>query len=93
MAEASCRFSRIDRLAKMFSVCGTKAMPRRMIWFGLRPVTGAPSRRTSPPNTGTVPATAFTKVDLPAPLGPRIATISPSATEKSIPLTMGRSRS
>jgi len=35
----------------------------------------------------------LTKVDFPAPLGPNTTTSSPTPTEKSIPRTIGRSRS
>ena len=77
-------------VVKMFSVCGTKARPRRtMRWAGLRVISASP-RRTTPRETGTRPAIAFISVDLPAPFGPSSTTISPRPTVIEAPLTIGR---
>jgi hypothetical protein len=48
----------------------------------------SPRRVTLPSRTGTNPNIAFSKVDLPAPFGPMIATSSPSAACRSVPLRM-----
>ena len=53
--------------------CADQAMGRRM-----RDV--AAGECTLPPVIGTSPAIALISVDLPAPFGPSIATISPAAT-------------
>jgi hypothetical protein len=49
-----------------------------------------PSRSTWPAETGTSPAQAFTSVDLPAPFGPRSATISPGMTASEARRRIGR---
>ena len=56
---------------------------------GRQRVMSAPSSRTRPENFGTSPAIALISVDLPAPFGPRIATISPRATSMLAPRTIG----
>ena len=61
----------------------------RTISCGFRPVMSSPSRCTRPENFGTSPATALISVDLPAPFGPRMATISPRATRMLAPRTIG----
>ncbi len=43
----------------------------------------APTQRIRPPSSGTSPATARSSVVFPQPLGPRIATVSPSPTVRS----------
>src|SRR5699024_7489735 len=47
-------------------------------WCSLRRVTSAPSIMILPSSTGQTPATAFSMVDLPAPLPPMTVTKSPS---------------
>ena len=47
-----------------------------------------PPRRTSPSRSRTMPNNAFMAVDLPAPLGPTITTISPFSTETLQPRKM-----
>src|SRR5699024_2328206 len=47
-------------------------------WYSLRRVTSAPSIKILPSSTGQTPATAFSMVDLPAPLPPMTVTKSPS---------------
>ncbi len=70
------RFSRTDKVAKIFCSCGTKAMPRRLTSRGLRWWIGSP-RRVMLPRVGcSRPAMVFSSVDFPAPFGPMIATIS-----------------
>ncbi|MNL77590.1 hypothetical protein D3C87_2038100 [compost metagenome] len=80
-------------LAKTFSVCGTKARPSASFRCGATVVMSRPSRWIVPEWTGTMPAIALTKVDLPAPFGPTRMTSSPLPTEKSTPRTIGRSGS
>src|SRR5450759_1202865 len=62
-------------------------MPRR-----IRSCTGTSDRsrerKTMRPATGfTIPPTALTSEDLPAPFGPTMPTISPSSTRRSMPST------
>ena len=64
---------------------GTMAMPIFTMRLGSRVVIGWPSKSTSPA-VGTIsPHSVLTRVDLPAPLVPRTATISPSSMSKSTP--------
>jgi len=53
--------------------------------FTALPPMRALSRRTSPLRGVKSPAMVFSSVDLPAPLGPMIATISPVSTRRSTP--------
>jgi hypothetical protein len=48
-------------------------------------VIGAPSSSTAPSRRVNCPAMAFSSVDFPAPLGPRIATISALAAVAETP--------
>src|SRR4029450_2797796 len=59
---------------------GTMASPRSTIRCGLAARRSWPSQRTIPLRGRTRPATQPRRVDLPAPLGPSSATISPGAT-------------
>ena len=93
MLAASSRLSLIDSVAKMFSVCGTKARPWRIFWCAGTAVMSAAPSGAVPEWIGTSPAIALTKVDLPAPFGPSTTTSSPARTAKSTPRTIGRSRS
>src|SRR3990167_8514276 len=52
---------------------------------GGRPPTGSPSKRIASRGAAFRPATARRNVDLPAPLAPITATISPGARSKSMP--------
>jgi hypothetical protein len=52
---------------------------------------GPPCQRTSPPSSGTIPASARISVVLPAPFGPSSATISPLVTRRLTFLTAARS--
>ena len=80
-------------VAKMFSVCGTKARPWRTFSCAGAAVMSAPPSETVPEWTGTRPAIALTRVDLPAPFGPSSDDELARATAKSTPRTIGRSRS
>ncbi len=48
--------------------------------------TGAPNTSTAPALAGSNPATRFIRVDLPHPLGPRMAVKAPSSTIRSMPV-------
>ena len=50
------------------------------------PVTSSPAKKTVPFRTGSRPKMVFMKVDLPAPLGPMMVTISPSSTPYGDPV-------
>ena len=93
MSAASSRLSWIDSVAKMFSVCGTKARPCLIFSCAGTAVMSMSPSAAVPEWTGTSPAIALTKVDLPAPFGPSTTTNSPARTAKSTPRTIGRSRS
>ena len=88
MPAASSKLSSTDSAAKTFSVCGTKARPLRTNMCAGSPVISISSRYTAPDWIGAIPAIALINVDLPAPLGPRTATISPAATLRQAPLTI-----
>ena len=60
------------------SSCGTTATSRARCVAGSER-RSLPSRRTSPLAAGTRPVNTRSKVDFPAPFGPRTATISPWA--------------
>ena len=47
-----------------------------------------PKSRTAPVSTGTSPTMAFTRVDFPAPFGPRTVRISPNARSRLAPRTI-----
>lgn len=55
------------------------------MWEDGFPVTSRPSSRMRPPDGGTRPVMAFSRLDFPAPLAPTMATVSPSATQRSTP--------
>jgi len=80
------RFSFTLRLGKTFASCGTNAIPSALISRGARPVMSRPSSRTAPRLGRRMPATTLRSVDLPAPFGPMMPTISPRSTERSTPL-------
>ena len=54
---------------------------------GARPPMDSPLRRMLPRPGFSNPAMDFSSVDLPAPFGPMMPTISPISTEKSTPLS------
>ena len=64
----------------MFCSCGTNAMPRRLISRGGNAWIGSPRSVMLPCEGCSSPAMVFSSVDLPAPFGPMMATISPSST-------------
>src|SRR5690348_13934849 len=57
-----------------------RAIPRRVILYGARPVMLLPSKRTSPEFGSYTPVITLKTVDLPAPLGPMMLTTSPWST-------------
>src|SRR3954451_17542414 len=58
-------------------------MPRAEASFGPWMLTGEPRKRTSPSSIGWMPAMHLISVDLPAPLSPTSAIVSPARTSKS----------
>ena len=56
----------------------------------LRPSIGWPASRAEPSSAGSTPFSTLNSVVLPAPLGPMMPRISPSATEKLTSLTAFR---
>src|SRR5579863_7039254 len=66
--------------AKICRPSGTCAMPRRKRSAGGSVSIGSPPRRMVPPSLRSRPETDFASVDLPAPLAPRSATISPRSS-------------
>ncbi len=64
---------------------GTITMPRAATSCGGAYVASRPSNTIAPASAGTTPAIAFSSVDLPAPLVPSSATISPSSISKFTP--------
>src|SRR5688572_24375394 len=87
----SSRFSCTLMLPKRRRPSGTIAMPRSTITWACSRVRSSPSQRMVPARGGSSPAIAFSKVLLPAPLGPRRATISPAPTESETPKRAGTS--
>ena len=61
------------------------AMPRFMISGAGRPPIGSPSKRIAWRAAGSRPVKVLRKVDLPAPLAPMTASVSPSPTLASMP--------
>src|SRR5437762_2435348 len=72
-------------LGQMFCSCGKYATPRRQISRGACPAMEASAKRISPRAGLMRPAIVLRSVDFPAPLGPRMPTISPASTRKSTP--------
>jgi hypothetical protein len=60
-------------------------MPRCTMRSGAQAVMSSPSNTMLPPRTLSRPNTAFIAVDLPAPLGPTMTTISRSPTVMDTP--------
>src|SRR3954468_9112285 len=58
-------------------------MPRRQRAAAPWPLRSAPSKRTTPPEGSSAPASTFRSVVFPAPFGPTIPTFSCSETSKS----------
>ena len=82
------RFSRIERRGNTLSVCGTKAAPISTRRCAGKPVTSPSLKRMVPLDTVIMPKIALSSVDLPAPLGPMIVTISPGSTYIEVPRTI-----
>ena len=61
----------------------------RAIASGAWPAIEAPSRRIAPALGLSVPAIVNRVVDLPAPFGPTMPTISPACTPNEMPRTAG----
>ena len=78
------RFSSTVRSTKVPRPWGTWATPRRTISSGFLPPTDVPSTMTDPLVT-IIPLMARMVVVLPAPLAPRMTTVSPASTVKDIP--------
>ena len=74
------RFSSTVIPAKTFLVCGTKDIPSLTLSCGVNLEISLPSIFTDPDFKFKRPNMAFMAVDLPAPFGPRIETISPLLT-------------
>jgi hypothetical protein len=60
-------------------------MPSRVMRAGANPPMAAPSSLTASGGLGRSPVIAFKNVDFPAPLAPMMATVSPAASEASMP--------
>src|SRR3954451_16817619 len=75
-----CTTSRLSASARSWY---TTSIPSLAASFGPWMCTGWPSKRTSPPSIGWMPATHLISVDLPAPLSPTRAMTSPAETWKS----------
>ena len=81
----SRRFSSTVRVGKMPRPPGMSDSPMRAMASAGSPAMLAPCSFTDPPPTLTSPLAPLRRVDLPAPLVPRRATISPSWTSRSTP--------
>ena len=72
------RFSATVTCGKMRRSSGTRASPSLARWWVGSAPRGRPSKAIAPAARGPAPRSAFSKVDLPAPLRPRRATPSPA---------------
>src|SRR5207249_4790008 len=84
----SSRFSCTVMPPKSRRPSGTSATPRSTIRWAPSVRRSWPSQRMAPLRGRTRPATQFSRVLLPAPLGPSSATISPAPTESVTPKSM-----
>ena len=82
----SSRFSRTVRLGKMRRPSGTWIRPSSTTRAGLAAWMSSPSNRTLPAVCGVMRDKTLLSVDLPAPLLPSRATISPRPTSRLTPL-------
>ncbi len=80
----SSRFDRTDIDGKMLRPCGTKLIPRRSSSIWLSPTMSSPSNQTWPDLTLTMPKTALSAVDLPAPFGPMMVVMAFRCTSKVV---------
>ncbi len=79
----SSKFSRTDNSPKMPRPSGTKATPASTTRCAGIPIMPTPPMLTLPPACGaTMPPRALSRVDLPAPLAPKITTTSDAASVK-----------
>ena len=72
------KLSATDSSGSSLRPSGTTEIPAARTLSGRRWVTSTPSIDTVPPVVRNSPATPSARLDLPAPLGPRIAVTSPS---------------
>ena len=70
---------------KILRSCGTKPMPAFARPSAFSRVTSPPLSLIVPSRAWTSPAMVLSSVDLPAPFGPMIETISPGATVREVP--------
>src|SRR5581483_263662 len=75
---------------RMFVIWYERAIPAREIRFGGRPAMSCPSKTMRPAVGRRTPVRQLKNVDLPAPLGPMIARISPGTALKFTPLSAVR---
>ena len=66
-------FSSTDSRLNTLLICKVRAMPRRLIWCGLRPPMSRPAENTRPASGERNPHTRLNSVVFPAPFGPMIA--------------------
>src|SRR5437868_3226426 len=90
--KATTMFSSTVRLSKTLEIWKERESPLRTIWFGGRPVMGSPNSSTVPSVGCRTPDRQLKSVVLPAPLGPRMAWISPSSTDRSTPSSARKPR-
>ena len=79
------RFSNTDSLGKMLVIWKLRDRPLRLISYGAMPLMRWPFKITSPLVGAKRPLMRLNSVDLPAPLGPMMATRSPGATARLAP--------
>ena len=77
------RLSAIESAGESARFWYTVSMPARRASIGERKCTGSPPSRISPASGITAPQSALISVDLPAPLSPITARISPGSRVKS----------
>ena len=82
MRRPNAMLAATSRWGKRASSWNISPIPRRC---GGTPSRSRPSSVTAPASSGCSPAIARSSVDLPPPLGPRTATVSPSSTARSTP--------
>src|SRR5581483_1488874 len=85
--KAACTFSNTVSLAKMLVRWNERPIPIRQMRCGAAPVMSRPLSSTRPASGDRWPVMRLKRVDLPAPLGPMTAAISPRATERLTPST------
>ena len=78
-------FSRTVMFGKSAFDCGTCETPIARMRDGCSPQTDSPCSSISPTRGSIRPLTAFSTVDLPAPLGPTMQHTEPVGTSRSTP--------